>query len=274
MAAAGVKNNQTPAHKRFLMRQQQYWDVLATAASDEVLRSHWADANGQPLSLQMFKDIADYLRQEFLVGKDGGTVLELGCGNGLVLREMAEQLGDAWNVWGVDLSPDMLARSVARRHRLAVADAANVPAPDRFADLVYLHGVVQYFPGDQYLRLVLEECIRLTKPGGGVCMLDMPISWLADHMSTRVTLRQRIRLPRPIRNLLRRWQRYARSWQFEKIGNRVVRVPSFNGFYADPDLFQEYKQRFESISIQLQPYATKPIDYRRFRFNVVAKGRK
>ncbi len=269
-----MKPRNTPAQKQFLIRQRQYWDVLATSAKDDVLRSHWADAGGQPVPLRMFRDIAAFLRAEFLAGRSDGTVLEVGCGNGLVLRELVQQLGENWKVWGVDLSPDMLARSLAPRHRMAVADAANVPAADGLADLVFLHGVVQYFSDEQYLRNVINECIRLTKPGGGVCFLDMPISWLAELMSTRVTLRQRIRLPRPLLDLLRRARTRARSWQFERIGGQVLRVPAFKGFYADPDVFQEYADRFESISIQLQPYASKPVNYRRFRFNAVLKGRR
>lgn len=260
--------------RKFLARQRQYWDVLAVNAPDDVLRSHWADSNGQPVSLQMFADIAAYLRSEFLSDRESGTVFELGCGNGLVLREMVKQLGPQWHVWGVDLSPDMMHHSLAPQHRLAVADAANVPARNCVADLVYLHGVTQYFSGETYLRQVLDECVRLTKPGGSICILDMPISWLADLMSARVTLRQRLRLPGPVVEFLRRIRSQARSWQFERIGGRLVRVPSFKGFYADPDIFQEYADRFDSVSIQLQPYPTKPINYRRFRFNAVLKGRR
>lgn len=259
--------------KQSLIRQQQYWDVLAVSANDDVLRSHWMDTAGRPVPLQMFRDIAAYLRAEFLSERSHGTVLEVGCGNGLVIRELVHQLGDSWKVWGVDLSPDMLGHSVVPRRTLAVSDAANVPMADRSVDLVFLHGVVQYFSDDQYLRTVLDECVRLAKPGGGVCLLDMPISWLADLMSTRVTLRQRIRLPRRLLELLRRFRSHAKSWQFERIGGRVIRVPAFKGFYADPDMFQDYRERFESISIQLQPYTSKPINYRRFRFNVVMKGR-
>jgi SAM-dependent methyltransferase len=265
--------NEKPS-RHFLARQRQYWDVLAANAPDDVLRSHWADANGGPVSLQMFTDIAAYLRTEFLSGRESGTVLELGCGNGLVLREVVKQLGDRWKVWGVDLSPDMLHHSVIPQHRLAVADAANVPAPDGIADLVYLHGVVQYFSGEQYLRQVVDECMRLTKPGGSICYLDMPISWLVDLMSTRVRLRHRLPLPRSVVKLLRRLRSHSQSWQFERIGGRAIRVPSFTGFYADPDFFQEYADRFDSISIQLQPYSSKPIEYRRFRFNAVLKGRR
>lgn len=49
-----------------------------------------------------------------------------------------------------------------------------------------------------------------------------------------------------------------------------LELPTFNGYWADPDSFYGYP--FAQISIEMQPYPEKPLTYRKFRFNVLMKN--
>lgn len=72
--------------------QHQYWEILASSELNEVAAVHWVDENDAPISLQMFKDVAAYSLQKSKLDVNGIRILEIGCGNGLLLRALDEVL--------------------------------------------------------------------------------------------------------------------------------------------------------------------------------------
>ena len=74
--------------------------------------------------------------------KPGERVLDVGCGTGIVARQVAERLGSGGSVTGLDLSPNMLAvaRATAGRERVTIewreGNAEQLPFPDSRFDLV------------------------------------------------------------------------------------------------------------------------------------------
>lgn len=72
----------------------------------------------------------------------GESVLDVGCGTGVVSRQVAKQLGASSSVMGIDVSPNMLAvaRAAAERDGVTVswrqANAEHLPFPDMSFDLV------------------------------------------------------------------------------------------------------------------------------------------
>ncbi len=87
-------------------------------------------------------------------------VLEVGCGTGLILREVDPLAAHAV---GVDLSHGML--DVARQRNLRVVEgsADALPFADGAFDLVYSFKVLAHVPN---LPRALEEMARVTRPGG------------------------------------------------------------------------------------------------------------
>jgi ubiquinone/menaquinone biosynthesis C-methylase UbiE len=126
------------------------------------------------------------LRRRFLrfVGvKPGERVLEVGCGSGVVLRDVAALVGPAGRVVGID--PSRRAVDVARglcrgpAHRritIKVGDGLRLPfAPGRF-DLVL--GVTVVLHVADPLGLV-HEMARVVRPGGRVGLQDQDFGAVA-----------------------------------------------------------------------------------------------
>jgi ubiquinone/menaquinone biosynthesis C-methylase UbiE len=105
-------------------------------------------------------------------------VLEIGCGTGLLLLRLAP---GCVRYVGMDFAPSVLARL---REQLAQTDLSRKvellerPADDftGFAensfDLVIINSVAQYFPSRAYLDHVLENALRVARPGGHVFVGD------------------------------------------------------------------------------------------------------
>jgi arsenite methyltransferase len=107
---------------------------------------------------------------EYVDYKPGITALDIGCGAGFPLLELAMRLGKTTEVYGID--PDSTALSLAE-HKAAVFGITNI---------VLIQGVAEEIPlGDQSIDLivsnnginnvsditrVLTECARVTKSGG------------------------------------------------------------------------------------------------------------
>ncbi len=106
------------------------------------------------------------------------TVLEIGCGTGLLLFRIAPHCR---NYLGTDISTvaiDQLRRDVAAVGLTSV-DVSARPADDfggiaaESVDAVVINSVSQYFPSVQYLVRVLEGAVRVVKPGGVLFVGDV-----------------------------------------------------------------------------------------------------
>ncbi|MFB6346189.1 MAG: class I SAM-dependent methyltransferase [bacterium] len=113
---------------------------------------------------------------EMLNVEDGMNVLDLGTGSGAFLPELVEKVGDAGNVYGVDVSTDWLSHArefVIEQDLNTVSLLRNsdksLPLRDRLVDralaVCLLHELTHPEP-------FLEEVYRVIKPGGTVLILE------------------------------------------------------------------------------------------------------
>jgi SAM-dependent methyltransferase len=103
----------------------------------------------------------------------GYRVLEVGCGTGVVLRQLVEVCRGA-EVVGIDLFPEAVAFASRRAScPVLVGDVLNPPSLGEF-DLVGMFDVLEHLPDD---RAILRGLGRLLKPGGAL-ILTVPA-----HMS-------------------------------------------------------------------------------------------
>lgn len=103
------------------------------------------------------------------VPRDGGTVLDIATGTGLVAERL---LARGHRVTGLDQSPDMLA--VARRRfgdriELVEASATEIPFPNASFDHLTFTYLLRYVddPG-----ATLAELARVVRPGGTIASLE------------------------------------------------------------------------------------------------------
>lgn len=81
----------------------------------------------------------------------GERVLDVGCGTGVVARQVASRLGVGSAVTGFDASPDMLevAKAAGARERVAISwcegNAEQLPFPDGRFDLVLCQFALMFF---------------------------------------------------------------------------------------------------------------------------------
>jgi amino acid adenylation domain-containing protein len=193
------------------------------------------------------------------------SVLEIGCGTGLILSRLAP-MSERYR--GSDISGAVIAKltdQISERRmpqlaleRRAADDFTGISAAS--ADLVILNSVVQCFPGVDYLLRVLAEAIQATVPGGVIFVGDVPNLRLlpAFHLSVLLSKAPDGML---VPELRRRLQR---------------RLAEEEELAIDPALFEALPAHFgrlASVEIRLKRgrHAT---EMNRFRYDVVLRVRR
>jgi SAM-dependent methyltransferase len=111
----------------------------------------------------------------FLRLRRGMSVLEVGCGMGLLLAEVDRRVG-ASNVTGVDLSAAQLARVPSPlRGRVRRGDAHDLPFAAGSFDLVYARYLLEHVADPQK---VVRQMARVARPGGVVIAQENDLALL------------------------------------------------------------------------------------------------
>ena len=100
------------------------------------------------------------------------SVLDVGCGNGFPLFEIAHQLGSSSKVVGVDIWEDALQRAKFKKAfydlknvSIVKADASNMPFDNESFDLITSNLGINNF---EHPQKSLDECFRVLKKGGEI----------------------------------------------------------------------------------------------------------
>lgn len=148
-------------------KMKQDWDERAQETTnlfiDNRARSEEEfKALGEADAQMILADVSRYLTPD-------ATVLEIGCGNGRLLEPMARRFRE---VWGVDISAEMIKRGRARLAHLTHvhfvenegADLAGVPS--HYFDLCYSYFTFRHFTEHALTEHYLKEAYRTLKHQG------------------------------------------------------------------------------------------------------------
>lgn len=127
-----------------------------------------ADRYAERLDLHPDAAYAEYVDFVSHYLRPGAHVLDIGCGTGIAAG-LVQKKGYA--VTGLDVSVHCLARGKAARPSVqyVCADALRIPARDGAFDGVIIFQVIEHMSD---IPTVLNEMIRVTKPGGRIIILS------------------------------------------------------------------------------------------------------
>ncbi len=159
---------------------------IAEGRSDSY-RMEQLDADAEVARLEAQVRLVTPLENDFLAAvglPPDAWLLDVGCGPGFFSERAARDLVPQGRVTGVDVDPSLLALA---RERLAGSGLAvdfvegtgvRLPLPDDSVDASYARFLLQHLtdPG-----VVLREMVRVTKPGGTVCLVDTDDGALLLH---------------------------------------------------------------------------------------------
>src|SRR5262245_60121155 len=109
--------------------------------------------------------------------KPGESVLDVGCGTGTLAIAAKRQVGTTGTVYGLDASPEMIARAEKKTRKAGVeavfkkAFAQSLPFPDAKFDVV-LSTVMLHHLSRKARGELAAEVRRVLKPGGRVLAID------------------------------------------------------------------------------------------------------
>ncbi|NER91290.1 non-ribosomal peptide synthetase [Moorena sp. SIO3A2] len=176
---------------------QQIYDQLSEVTDPLFNTRGWiSNYDNQAIPVEQMRIWAGDIVTQVLAQKPE-SVWEIGCGTGMLLFQIAPQ---TQKYLGTDISkvsleyikqqieqqPDKYSHvSLAQKRAEDMADVA-----DNSFDAVLLSSIVQYFPSVEYLLQVIEESIRVVKPGGMIFLGDIRSRPLMKAFHSSVQLYQ------------------------------------------------------------------------------------
>jgi amino acid adenylation domain-containing protein len=168
---------QTDKEKMF----EDIWNYVAETSYKEINDYGWQNSyTGTAFNVGEIEEYIANFSQKLTPYLDKEkSVLEIGCGHGLVLFELATKVG---RYVATDLSTVIVEKNMARVAAQGLSHVSLKPLPaislallgneEKF-DVIVCSSVVHYFPNTLYLERVIEESINLLNENGVIYLDDL-----------------------------------------------------------------------------------------------------
>jgi ubiquinone/menaquinone biosynthesis C-methylase UbiE len=136
-----------------------------TVSQDGVVTGNTYDkyGSGNPLVRRMMAGFAGAL-DELLAQADPASVLDVGCGEGVLAYEWAQRLGPQRRVVGIDLEEDSIQAGWAERQasnlQYMVMRAENLPFAENEFDMASAIEVLEHVPDPEHTLAEMARCAR------------------------------------------------------------------------------------------------------------------
>ncbi len=156
------------------------WNYIAEESSEAINDYGWTGSyTNEPFTIEEMNEYIENFKVKLHPYLEKSVrVLEIGCGHGLVLFELAPQVG---YYLATDLSPVIIAKNKQRAERenldnvelQAIAASAVSDLQENKFDLIICSSVVHYFPNSLYLEKVITDAIDLLADKGIIYLDDL-----------------------------------------------------------------------------------------------------
>lgn len=106
----------------------------------------------------------------YLHAQPGGRLLDVGCGNGAMLRLMQDR---GWRVEGIDVDPEAVSNARAKGLKVHHGSLLEQEFLDGTFDAIVMNHVIEHVPEPDGL---LRECHRILKVGGRLVIVTPNVS--------------------------------------------------------------------------------------------------
>jgi arsenite methyltransferase len=174
---------------------------------------------------------------------EGDTVVDIGCGNGLLTEEIARAVGADGLVIGVDPSKDMRAAALARCAAFPTVQiedglANALPIQDGDADKAVAVQVLEYLPD---IPAAIGEAFRILRPGGRFVSVDTgfkTLDWFSEDSER-------------MRRVLAAWDHHYTEARVAALWPRLTRNAGFAIVEVVPFTFCDVTLRPDGIAFML-----------------------
>ena len=176
-------HNEQPLHSEQIKQwqvlyNQTYAQTIDTVKDPTFNIIGWQSSyTGQPIAAEQMREwLHDRVQQ--VRDRQPQSILEIGCGTGLMLFQLAPHCTEYWATDFSSASLDYIRQQLPIRALPQVkllhqwADDFTHLESVRF-DAIILNSVVQYFPSLDYFMRVLEGAVQMVKPGGFLFIGDV-----------------------------------------------------------------------------------------------------
>ncbi|NER52861.1 MAG: amino acid adenylation domain-containing protein, partial [Symploca sp. SIO1A3] len=241
---------------------QQIYDQLSEVSDPLFNTRGWiSNYDNQPIPEEQMRIWAGDIVTQVLAHQPE-TVWEIGCGTGMLLFHIAPH---TQKYYGTDISQvsleyitQQIAQQPEKYGHVSLAqkraeDMADIA--DNSFDVILLSSIVQYFPSVEYLLQVIEESIRVVKPGGSIFLGDIRSYPLMKAFHSSVQLYQA-----------------TPSLSGEQLKQKIDRqMQQETELLVSPELFVALKEKHPEITqvqIRLQR-GTKHNELNKYRYSVL-----